>query len=306
MRGYEAVGSRGRRTWGRDVWIIFGALFAVAAAYAAGVIFRGSEDFNFFVDGVLGLLAVVLPAAVVWLMVFRLKGKRPEMILAAAAMSCHAAGDTYYVVVSAAGEDVPLPSLADAGYVGFYLLMLAALAVTVRRQLRDMAGPVVLDSVVGGFGAAAFLAVVLGPVLSSAFEGPHSAAAVLDAAYPLMDLLLIAAVIGIAATAEQNVGRGWGLLVLGLLIHTGADIVYALLEINDLYVVGTPLDAAWALGAALIACWTVVQSRRGAAAAGHGRGIPVQAVPALAILAGLGVLIVATQQRVMVLAVVLA
>ncbi|MCU1552809.1 MAG: GGDEF-domain containing protein, partial [Arthrobacter sp.] len=71
-------------------------------------------------------------------------------------------------------------------------------------------------------------------------------------------------------------------------------------------VVGTPLDAAWALGAALIAYWTVVQSRSGAAATRHGWAIPVQAVPALATLAGLGVLIVATQQRVMVLAVVLA
>ncbi|MCU1522958.1 MAG: GGDEF-domain containing protein, partial [Arthrobacter sp.] len=306
MCGHKAVGSRGRRSWGRDVWIIFGSLFAVAAAYAAGVLFRDSEDFSLLVDGVLGLLAVLLPAAVAWLMVYRLKGQRPEIVLAAAALSCHAAGDTYYVVASGAGVNVPLPSPADIGYVGFYLLMLAALVATVRRQLRDMAGPVLLDSVVGGLGAAAFLAVVLDPVLSSAFEGPHPAAAALEAAYPLMDLLLVATVIGIAASAEQNVGRGWGLLVLGLLMYTGADIVFALLELNDLYVVGTPLDAAWALGGALIASWTVVQSRRGAAVAKHGRDIPVQAVPALATLAGLGVLIVATQQRVTVLAVVLA
>jgi diguanylate cyclase (GGDEF)-like protein len=305
MRGQRAVGSRGRRSWGRDVWIICGALFAVAAAYAAGVIFRDSEDFSFFVDGVLGLLTVLFPAAVAWLMAYRVKGQRPEIVLAAAALSCNAAGDTYYVVVSAAGANVPLPSPADIGYVGFYLLMLAALVVTVRRQLRDMTGAVVLDGVVGGLGAAAFLAVILDPVLSSAFEGPHSDAAALGAAYPLMDLLLVAAIIGIAASAGQNVGRGWGLLVLGLLIYTGADIVYALLELNDLYAVGTPLDAVWALGTALIACWTVVQSRRGAAAR-HGRDIPVQAVPALATLAGLGVLILATQQRVMVLAVVLA
>ncbi|MFE4836338.1 diguanylate cyclase domain-containing protein [Arthrobacter sp. NPDC056691] len=306
MHGDTAVGSRGRRSWGRDVWFICGALLVAAAAYAAGVILRGTKDFSFFVDGVLGLPAVVLPAAVGWLMVHRLKGQRPEIVLAAFALSCHAAGTIYYVVVSAAGENVPLPSPADIGYVGFYLLMFAALVATVRRQMRDMAGPVILDSVVGGSGAAAFLAVVLDPVLSSAFEGPHSGAAVLGAAYPLMDLLLVAATIAIAATAGRNVGRGWGLLVLGLLIHTGADIVHALLELNDLYVVGTPLDAAWALGAALIACWTVVQSRSGAPAMRRSREIPVQAVPALATLAGLGVLILATQQQVTVLAVVLA
>ncbi|MET1155584.1 EAL domain-containing protein [Arthrobacter sp.] len=306
MRGHKAVGSRGRRSWGRDIGLICGALFAVAAASAAGVIFRDTEDFSLFVDGVLGLLTVLFPAAVAWLMAYRVKGQQPEIVLAAAALSCQAAGDTYYVVVSAAGVNVPLPSPADIGYVGFYLLMLAALVVTVRRQLRDMTGPVFLDSVVGGLGAAAFLAVILDPMLSSAFERPRSDATALSAAYPLMDLLLVAAIIGIAASAGQNVGRGWGLLALGLLIYTGADIVYALLELNDLYVVGTPLDAVWALGAALIACWTTVQSRSGAAAIGHGKKIPVQAVPALATLAGLGVLILASQQRVMVLAVVLA
>ncbi|MCU1511456.1 MAG: GGDEF-domain containing protein, partial [Arthrobacter sp.] len=132
MRGHKAVGSRGRRSWGRDGWIIFGALFAVVAAYAAGVTFRDSEDFSLFVDGVLGLLSVLLPAAVSLLMVYRLKGQRPEIVLAAAALSCQAAGDAYYVVVSAAGVNVPMPSPADIGYVGFYLLMLAAMVVTVR------------------------------------------------------------------------------------------------------------------------------------------------------------------------------
>ncbi|WP_307307927.1 putative bifunctional diguanylate cyclase/phosphodiesterase [Pseudarthrobacter enclensis] len=306
MHGHRNAGSRGRRTWGRDVWLICGALLTTAAAYAAVVTFWDSGDFSFFVDGVLGLLAVVMPAAVGWLVVYRLKGQRPEIVVAAFALSCQAAGNTYYVAISAAGGNVSLPSPADIGYIGFYLLMFAALVVKVRHQLAGMAGPVILDSIVGGVGAAAFLAVILDPVLSSAFQGPHFGAAVLGAAYPLMDLLLVAAIIAVAATDGKNVGRGWGLLVLGLLIHTGADIVHALLDLNALYVVGTPLDAVWTLGAALIACWTVVQSRSSAATARRGREIPVQAVPALATLAALAVLILATQKQVTVLAVVLA
>ncbi|XTR50904.1 hypothetical protein ACOM2C_10460 [Pseudarthrobacter sp. So.54] len=72
--------------------------------------FRNSADFDFFVDGFLALLVVWLPAAVGWWTVGWLKGRQTEILLSAGALSCQAAGDTYYVLQSAAGEDVPLPS----------------------------------------------------------------------------------------------------------------------------------------------------------------------------------------------------
>ncbi|MGO4804639.1 putative bifunctional diguanylate cyclase/phosphodiesterase [Arthrobacter sp. 2MCAF15] len=280
-------------------------LLTVAAAYSAGLAFRSSGDFSPLVDGFLDLLTVWVPAVVGWLMVHRTRRRRPEIILAAGALSFQAAGETYYVVKSAAGEDVPLPSPADVGYLGFYLLMLATLAVVIRRRLPDMTWAVVLDSAVGALGAAAMLAVVLDPILSSVLDGPHSVAMALGAAYPLLDLLLVAAVIGIAASTGHSVGRGWGLLVLGLLMFTGADIGYALLELNGVYVVGTPLDAAWALGIALIGIWVVTQARNDASG-NESRPVPSQAVPALATVASLVVLILGTQVRVAMLAVVLA
>ncbi|MEC5181906.1 hypothetical protein [Arthrobacter sp. CG_A4] len=259
----EPVTTRGLQSGERKIWLLSGLLFAVAGAYAAGVIFRDSEDFSPLVDGVLGLLTMWLPAAVGWLIVYRTKGRRPDIMLSVGALSFHAAGDAYYVLQSAAGEDVPLPSPADVGYIGFYLLMLAALASIVRDRLREMTWPVLLDSALGALGAAAVLAVVLDPILNSALDGPRSLAAALGAAYPLLDLLLVAAVIGIAATAGRAIGEGWALLVLGLITYAGADMVYALLELNDLYVVGTPLDAAWAAGTALVGSWTVFQGRPG-------------------------------------------
>ena len=291
----------------RSTWLLPGLLFAVAATYSAGVLFRGSDDFSPVTDGLLGLLTVWLPATVGWLVVSRMRFRRLDIVLSAGALSCLAAGDTYFVLQTAAGVDVPLPSPADIGYVGFYLLMLAALAVVVRDRLREMTWPVVLDSVVGVLGGSAVLAVVLAPILNAALDLPRSLAAALGAAYPLLDLLLVAAVIGIAATAGRTATEGWVLLVLGLLTYTGADIAYALLELNNLYVVGTPLDAAWAVGSALVGAWIVLQGRVGRSGAGGGGvAVPAQAVPALATVAGLGVLILASQQRVAVLAVVLA
>lgn len=291
---------------GRCSWLWIPGLLTVAAAYSAGLAFRSAEDFSPLVDGFLALLTVWVPAAVGWLMVHRTKRRRLEIILAAGAMSCQAAGDTYYVLKSAAGEDVPLPSPADAGYTGFYVLMLAALAVVIRRRLPDMTWPVVLDSAVGALGASAILAVVLDPILNTVLDGPRSLAMALGAAYPLLDLILVAAVIGIAATTERNIGRGWGLLVLGLLTFAGADIGYALLELNSVYIVGTPLDASWALGIALIAAWVVMQGRNDDAPRGGSMAVPSQSVPALATAASLFVLILGTQMRVVLLAVVLA
>jgi len=50
-------------------------------------------------------------------------------------------------------------------------------------------------------------------------------------------------------------GRRWGYLVTGLLVLTGADILYALRLANDAYAIGTPLDAGWAIGLTLVAAW---------------------------------------------------
>jgi diguanylate cyclase (GGDEF)-like protein len=281
-------------------------LLTVAAAYSAGLAFRPDGGFSPLVDGFLYLLTVWVPAVVGWLIVHRTKRTRPEIILAAGAMSFEAAGETYYVLKSAAGEDVPLPSPADVGYLGFYVLMLATLAVVIRRRLPDMTWVVVLDSAVGALGSSAVLAVVLDPILNTVLDGPRSLAVALGAAYPLLDLLLVAAVMGIAATTGSNIGRGWGLLVAGLLTFTGADVGYALLKLNGVYAMGTPLDASWALGIALIGIWVVMQARNDDAPANETRPVPSQAVPALATIASLFVLILGTQVRVAVLAVVLA
>lgn len=148
----------------------------MAGAYSAGLAFRSAEEFSPPVDGFLALLTVWVPAAVGWLVVHRTGRRRLEIILAAGALSCQAAGETYYVWKSATGEDVPLPSAADVGYTGFYVFGLATLAVVIRRRLPDMTWPVVLDSAVGALGASAMLAAVLDPILNTVLDGPRSLA----------------------------------------------------------------------------------------------------------------------------------
>ncbi|WP_181036340.1 bifunctional diguanylate cyclase/phosphodiesterase [Arthrobacter sp. B1805] len=288
------------------VWFLVSLLLVVSAAYAAAVVLKPSEEFDPLVDGALGLVAMWVPAAVSWFTVCRAESRRPDILLSACAVSCWAAGTTYYVLYAAAGEDVPLPSPADFGYSGFYLLMLAALAFIVRDRLRAMTWSVILDSVIGALGAAAVLCVVLDPLLNSTMGGPWTPTALLGTGYPLMDLLLVATVIGITASTGFSFGEGWVLVVLGLLLFTGADVTYALLELNHDYVLGTPLDASWAVGLALVAAWIALQARTPGRHSRRRVAVPAQTVPTLATVAGLGVLILASQERVLVLAVVLA
>src|SRR5665811_2032811 len=76
-----------------------------------------------------------------------------------------------------------------------------------------------------------------------------------DSSYPMLDLLLVAAVAGIAALRGVRMGSRWGLLAVGLMVFAATDVFYALQRTTDTYVVGTPLDVGWGIGLALIAMW---------------------------------------------------
>jgi len=187
--------------------------------------------------------------------------------------------------------------------------MLAALAVSVHHHVRGLASSVWLDSAVGSLGAASVLAVVLSPVLASALMGSVSLATAVAVAYPMVDLLLVAAIAGIVALQGVRMGRMWSLLVAGLVVFTAADVVYALQVTADTYVVGAPLDAGWAIGLALMAMWVDGAAERERPATQETQ--PATAATALAVssvatLAGLGVLLMSSRVPVSTLAVALA
>ncbi|TFB54789.1 putative bifunctional diguanylate cyclase/phosphodiesterase [Cryobacterium tagatosivorans] len=264
-----------------------------------------SAGFSLPVDGWLGLATQYAPAVVCWIVAVRTRFRRGTVVLAALALTSFALGNTYYVAAAAGGAELPYPSLADVGYLLFYPLMLCALAVLIRR-LRALTLPVLLDSAVGAMGASAVLAVLLSPVLDSAVAGPLSLGTVVAVAFPLFDLLLVAAVVGIAATQVFQSGRRWILLTLGLLVLAAADVVYALRLSAGTYEVGTPLDAGWAIGLALVAIWVDGAERSPAGAQRTHTGAWTLVVPAAATAAGLAVLILSSRTQESALAVALA
>ncbi len=286
------------------VWAM--GLFLVAAVVGSLALYGDTR--TLVVDG-LGIVAVWMSAGVCWLAVSRVGLRHPEVTLPAAAVTSLAIGLTYLAVVVVGGRPVPLVSPADVATLLFYPLMLAALVVAVRRHVRGLASSVWLDCAVGSLGAASVLAVLLSPVLDSALTGSPSMGIVLNVAYPMLDLLLVATIAGIAALQGVRMGSRWGLLAVGLLVFAGADIVSALQRIADTYVAGTPLDAGWGVGIALMAMWVDGVARPDGPSLPETRpatGAAALAVSVAATMAGLGVLVVSSRTDLSTLAVVLA
>ncbi len=286
--------------------VLLWAMVLFLGAYVVGLTAAG-DPFPILVDGVLGNLTQWLPAAVCWAAAARVGFRRRDVVLAACAVTSFAGGNTYYVVNTLARGSVGFPSPADAGYLLFFPLMLVALAIVARRHARGMVSSLWVDVAVGSLGAAAVLAVLLSPVLASAVNGTSPLARGVSLAYPLFDLLLVAAVAGVATMDGDRVDRRWGVLAGGLLVFAAADVVYALRLEREVYVVGTPLDAGWAVGLALVAFWVDGAARSEDPVTRPSRGSVMSlVVPAVSTAAGLGVLVVGTRVYVSTLAVALA
>jgi len=278
------------------------------ALRAMGSSMADNPWFGTVVDDWLGLAAVWAPAGVCWLALSRVGLRRKEVLLVASALTSYAAADSYYTWMLAGAGSVPFPSLADVGYLLDPLLILAALAVAVRNHSRGMASSVWLDCAVGSLGAASVLAVILSPVLASTLTGSWSLVDVGAVAYPMSDILLVAAVAGIAALRGVRMGSRWAVLVLGLVTFAAGDMVYAFQVIANTYVVGTLLDATWPIGLALIAVWVDNTPLRAGSTTQETSvtGATALAVSTAATAAGLGVLVLSSRVHLSTLAVSLA
>ena len=274
-------------------------------SYVIGLLMP-DDGFHPFVDGWLASLLKLSMVVVCWAAVTRKRSRsrvriaasglerfrHPELLLTAAAVTIIAIVDSYSLWMLIWGAEM-LPRVSEVGYLLFFALMLFVLVIMVRRQLRGMVWSVVLDSAIGALGAASVLAVLLGPMANSVDAAGANKAIAAAVAYPLFDLLLVAVVVALTTSQGPVAGRRWILLVFGLLMFTSTGLVFALLETR--YVLGTPLDAGWAVGLALIAVWADASSRPDLVRNNSSNGVAALALPAVSTAAGLGVLLLASQ-----------
>ena len=127
-----------RRTSVRTVLLLVTGLGLLGFIGAAGLALLG-VPVSPLVAGGLGMLCIWVPTALCWMAVLRVGRRRPEVMLAAAAVTSWTVGTTFWFLLDPPGVPAPTPTPADIGSALFYALMAAALVVAARRQARGVA-----------------------------------------------------------------------------------------------------------------------------------------------------------------------
>jgi two-component system cell cycle response regulator len=196
-------------------------------------------------------------------------------------------GEIYYAAVLAGQASIPIPSLADGGYLAFYPLAYVALVVLLRARIGTFPVARWLDgAIVGSAVAALAAAFALGPILDASSEGQTLAVAT-NLAYPVADLALLTMVATAASFTGWRPGRSWAVLGAGLLLLAVSDGVYLLQTAKETYVEGTILDVGWPCGVLLVACAAWIEP--GTMEPLRSRAVRIVAIPAAAALVAIGI-----------------
>ena len=223
------------------VLVTLEAVYQLSGAHGSGTLFN-----DVFHDAVLGCASVLCLARG-----FDDARWRPVSIAFGLGLVSWTAGDVLWAILFAHDPTPPYPSAADPLWLAWYPLTAAGIALLIRQQITHFHLHRWLDGV-------AVMLIVLTPCAAlllepAAAEAPLStAAAVVDFSYPILDTLLIGAVLGVYGVTAWRPGRTWLLLGLGCILMAVGDGLFAVQEARDAYVAGH-YDFIWPLGALLIA-----------------------------------------------------
>jgi diguanylate cyclase (GGDEF)-like protein len=231
--------------------LLFGGTLLVAVHYWLDV----GDSLHFAIGSVV-YDAVVLGAGVACLVRASAFGpERRAWILLGLAILVWGAAEVYWAVFIEGNPDAPYPSPADAGYLLFYPLAYAGLALLVRARAHEINWRLWMDGAIAALGTAALGAAFVFDFVAAKAEGtPLQVATTL--AYPLGDIAMVAMVIGVVALTGWRPGRTWSLLLAGLLALVIADIAFTLQSTGEALPSGNWVDpiyliAAVCLGAAV-------------------------------------------------------
>ncbi len=181
-------------------------------------------------------------------------------------------GDVYYTFVLQNVKVQPFPSLADAGYLGFYPTVFVGLALLVRSRVVHFEGSVWVDGLIVGLTASA---IATGLVLDQVWQSSSGglAAVATNLAYPVGDALLLAVVFAAFALSGWSFDRTWGLVDGGLALFAIADSIYLVKIADGSYRYGSWFDLGWPAAFVLIAAASCVPRSRARTARLEGWGL---------------------------------
>ena len=180
-------------------------------------------------------------------------GERLPWLLLAAAPAMWAAGEALDELVLARQAEVAYPSLADALWLGSYVVACAGIVTLLHGRLRAAFRPALwLDAAIATAALAALgLALIFEPVRAATAGYPEVLAT--DLAYPLGDVVLLGLVVSVLTFTGWRPSRGWSVLAVALALQAISDGTTAYRLATGGAIEPSVIDALWPAASLLLA-----------------------------------------------------
>ena len=163
-----------------------------------------------------------------------------------------ALGNVYYTVVLWDLDPIPIPSVSDVLWLGYYPIVYVAVAMLLRARIARFHASLWVDGALAALAVAALsAAVVFQSVLQSTGGEPIEVAT--NLAYPLGDLVLLGMVTGGVALTGWKPGRTWGALAFSFIIFGVSDGIYLWGNATGSWQAGSVFEAGWPAATLLLA-----------------------------------------------------
>jgi hypothetical protein len=231
----------------RWLWLVLGALVLVETIYEL-LGLRGADALvNDWVHN--GLLLAAAGTCLV--RVVARADARVAWLLVGLGLLSWAAGDVIWTALYGGDESPPAASVVDAFWLAWYPLAIVGLGLLAAHRVPHFE----LHRWIDGVAVMLLLAIpwvglILEPVAEhSAIEG---GAEVVNLLYPLADMLLLGALLGVFALMAWKLAGPWPYLAAGIVLITIGDAIYAVEILESAYRPGV-YDFFWPAGAVLVA-----------------------------------------------------
>ena len=163
-------------------------------------------------------------------------------------MTSSGAGFLLWAVLYEQQASPPYPSLADALWLPYYLLLLGAIVALLKAERPRIPATTWLDAVIPACTVSAVASQLLLPHIATA--GWPLATQITLLAYPALDVLLVVVAVVFLALREWEPDTRWGLLALAVLGSALGDTLWSYLVADGSYHSGSAADIPYVLGAA--------------------------------------------------------
>jgi len=228
--------------------VLAAAVFVgLEALHDLGVIAGRDELFDVWIHD----LVVATAAALCFAYAADAGHDRAASIAFGTGLAAWAAGDVWWTAFYEDDPDPPLPTLADALWLAWYPLTALGIALLIRRSVASFHLHRWMDGL-------AVMLIVLTPCaalfLQPAAEesGRDAVATAIVVSYPVLDALIIGAVLGVYGLLDWHVTRAWLLLGIGCALMAMGDGLFAVQQSRS-GAVDASYDFTWSSGALCIA-----------------------------------------------------